>query len=451
MTEALAVRHEPSDPIRRIEELSGQKLFACYQCGRCTAECPFMLSPQLVMRLVQLGQIESARNLITTWECAKCDACGTGCPKGVNPARVMKALRSLEESRPLNTLVPRPAGQPMDTFAGSRAMQESKLSVWLTAKMRALRASFFSSMPDALRLMSKVSGLANLLLNVPGVRLLMHLFLGLHKSRTIPPLASESFGEWFKRHQPLGDGHRGTVALFHDTLNDYNYPQTQIAATELLEKAGYNVELTNTVCCGRPAISQGKMDVAERAACTNVPRLYELAKQGILIVGCEPSCLLTLRNDYLDLVPKELQEQAKVVAKHVLLIDEFVMILKNKGELDVTFKAPEPCPEVIFHGHCHQKSEADATKSLDALDLAGYHSVQFVNAACCGMAGAYGYEKEHYDLSEAAGNRALLPLIRNNPNAQVVVMGVSCREQIEHFTGRQVKHLAEALRDATEK
>jgi Fe-S oxidoreductase len=240
------------------------------------------------------------------------------------------------------------------------------------------------------------------------------------------------------------------VALFRDTFNDYSYPNTLIAATELLEKAGYRVEVTDNVCCGRPALSKGLKHKAAEAARINVPRLYRYASKGVYIVGCEPSCLLTLRDEYPRLVPEEMRKMAQVVAGRALLIDEFFAMLKQKGELNLRFKAPASCGSVVFHGHCHQKASADVTKSLEMLDLAGYQSILPTNAACCGMAGAHGYEKEHYQLSEAAGERGVFPAVRAQPDAQVVVTGVSCRQQIEHFTGRPVKHLAEALRDALE-
>jgi Fe-S oxidoreductase len=312
-----------------------------------------------------------------------------------------------------------------------------------------MRARFIAAMPAVFGLASALAPLSNLLLRIPGTRHLGDVLIGFHLNRPIPLFARRSFRRWFKRRKaPDTQARRGTVALFHDTFNDYNYPQTLIATTELLEKAGFKVELTRTVCCGRPALSKGLTGVAAAAAKTNVPRLYQFAEQGTYIVGCEPSCLLTLRDEYPRLVPEDMKDMAKVVADHALLLDEFLTMLKEKGQLDLSFRVPPSAGEVVFHGHCHQKASADVGKSLDMLEFAGYHSVQATNAACCGMAGAYGYEKEHYERSRAAGERGVFPAVRGQPEAQVVVTGVSCRQQIEHFTKRPVKHLAEALRDA---
>lgn len=434
--------------ILKIEALSEQNIFACYQCGRCTADCPFSLSPNLVIRLVQLGRPEAARRLISTWECASCYACAAGCPKGVNPARVMKALRSLGDSRPTETLVPATGPMtPPDASAAPHQTSRWKLALIVTSWMLSIRARLMASMDRLFALASAMAFFSNWAAKFPLLRWLGHLFPGIHYRRPLPTFAGEAFPAWFKRHKPASDGHRGTVALFHDTCNDLNYPQTQIAATELLERAGFSVVLADNVCCGRPAISKEVKDKAIKSAAANIPRLFKFASQGIDIVGCEPSCLLTLREEYLRIAPEELREQAKIVASHALLLDEFLIRLKKQGALELVFKAPPENRPVIFHGHCHQKASANAHHSLNLLEGAGY-SVLFANAACCGMAGAYGYEKEHYHVSEAAGERALFPLIRSLPEAEVVVMGVSCRQQIEHFTGRPAKHLAEALRDA---
>ena len=144
----------------------------------------------------------------------------------------------------------------------------------------------------------------------------------------------------------------------------------------------------------------------------------------------------------------ELEQPAREVAERCLLIDEFLTRTKDTGQLELTLSAPEG-REVLFHGHCQQKAEADAALSLELLRQAGYRA-QMVAAPCCGMAGAFGFEREHYDASRAAFDRALGPALEQSPEAELVVMGISCRKQIEHFTGRPVRHLAEALRSAAE-
>lgn len=438
MSSLLSLRREEV-LVREVAALSRQNLYACYQCGKCTAGCPFSFGPQQVVRYLQLGQVAEALALDTVWGCAGCLTCTAACPKGVDPARIMRTLRTLPPER-LQALADSAAA---GDGAGPRASGPSP-----KAHGRRRRAWVFANNHRLARLGSAFAPLSNWLLRLPGSRLANHYLLGIHKARSLPPYARPSFPDWFRRHTPLGDGHRGPVLLFHDTFMDYNFPEPGIAATELLEKAGFRVELADTVCCGRPMISKGFLRQAEVHARTNLARLYEHARQGVFVVGCEPSCLLTVRSEYPELVREpELVEQARVVARQALLLDEFLALLAERGELELTFNGGQAGRPALFHAHCHQKALASPAKSVELLRLAGYEA-ELVNTACCGMAGAFGYEKEHYELSRAAGERELFPAVRARPEAEVVVMGVSCRQQIEHFTGRRTRHLAQALRDA---
>jgi Fe-S oxidoreductase len=434
MTATLAGAGPMHDLLRVVEQASGQNVFSCYQCGKCTATCPFSLQPQRVMRLLQLGQVDEAVGQATTWDCAGCLTCATDCPNEVSPALVQRALRLLHEHGE-----PGPAGNghpPLDRHYRAHA--------------HPLRASVFANIERLSKLGSALAPLSNWAMRLPGASRINEWLLGIHHERALPPFARHTFPDWFARRTPLGDGRRGTVFLFHDTFMNYNYPSTGIAATELLELAGFTVELADKVCCGRPMISKGLVDQAADQARTNVTRLYAQARAhpDAFIVGCEPSCLLSLREEYLDLVPRDLRGQARAVADRAVLLDEFLGDLHADGELDLTFREePDGLGEVVFHGHCHQKHSANPLMSVMLLRLAGYRA-EMADAGCCGMAGAYGFEKEHYAASREAGERALFPAVRARPEAQVVVMGTSCRQQIPHFTGRPVRHLAEALRAA---
>ncbi len=432
MTSVLSL-HGGNGLTAEVAALSGQNLYACNQCGKCTAGCPFSFGPQQVLRYLQLGHVEEALELATVWDCAGCLTCTAACPKGVDPARIMKTLRTLPPER-LELLG--------DGRRPRAARKRHRARAWLIANNHRLA-----------RLGSRLAPVSNWLQRAPGTGLANHVALGIHRARTLPPFANPSFPDWFRGHTPLGDGHRGTVLLFHDTFMDYNFPEPGIAATELLEKAGFRVELTDSVCCGRPMISKGFVEQAAAQARANVSRLYERAREGTYIVGCEPSCLLTLRDEYPHLVhDPELEEQALVVAERSLLIDEFLAMLAERGELELEFAAAASgnggSRPVLFHAHCHQKALASPAKSLELLRLAGYEP-ELVNTACCGMAGAFGYEREHYELSRAAGERGLFPAVRSaSEDTEVVVMGVSCRQQLEHFVGRRPLHLAQALRAA---
>lgn len=406
-----AVLAPQDDLVARVAELSGQHVYACYQCGRCTAACPFSFSPQQVVRRLQLGQVDQALAIDSVWSCASCFTCTAACPKGVDPARIMRALREL---------------------AGDG--HERHRRAWLFANNHRLAYAG-----------SRLAPVSNWVLRAPGAGLIAHYGFGIHRARSLPTFARRCFPEWFRTRTPLGDGHRGTVLLFHDTFMDYNHPETGIAATELLELAGFAVELTDTVCCGRPMISKGFTTQAQSHARMNVERLHARAAAGVFVVGCEPSCLLAVRSEYPELLRgTELEAEARAVARQALLLDEFLMMLAERGELELSFEASG---KVLLHCHCHQKAYGTPGASLALLRHAGY-DVELVNTACCGMAGAFGYEKEHYEASRTAGERELFPAVRAHPEAQVVVAGVSCRHQIEHFTGRGTRHLALALRDA---
>ncbi len=425
--------------LRTIEESSGQNVYACYQCGKCMAGCPFSLAPQQVVRLLQLEQVDLALSHSTTWDCASCLTCASACPKGVSPARIQRTLRTLH-------LLAETEGQNGDGHV--EANGHPPLDRYYRAHARPLRTYLFANIHRLSRLGSALAPLSNWALNFRGAKLVADHVLGIHKARSLPAFVRPTFPDWFRRRTPAGDGHRGAVLLFHDTFMDFNYPGTGIAVTELLETAGFRVELADMVCCGRPMISKGLLSQAATQARINVTRLYEQARNGVYIVGCEPSCLLTLREEYPELVQAELKDKARVVAQQAVLIDEFLGMLQAKGELGLTFREPESnAREVLFHGHCHQKAAAAPARSLELLRLAGYQA-EMADAACCGMAGAYGYEKEHYEASRAAGERALFPLIREHAEAQVAVMGTSCRQQVGHFTGRRARHVVELLREA---
>ncbi len=307
-----------------------------------------------------------------------------------------------------------------------------------------LRARLFANINRLNRLGCRLAPMSNWLARVPGSALLLHSLLGIHRSRRLPPFARPTLQRWYRSHTPIGDGRKGPLVLFNDTFMSYNYPQVGVAAVELLELAGFQVMLANVRCCGRPMLSKGLLARARDHARYNVDRLYDMTSQGAPIVGCEPSCLLTLRDEYPDLLR---DEKAKVVADNSFLIDEFLARLHEEGRLDLEFD--DTPRSVLFHGHCHQKALVGVEASKKVLSLPPGHRVEVVDSGCCGMAGAFGYEKEHYQVSMAIGEHRLFPAVREKGDGwEVAVMGVSCRQQIEHGTGRRARHLAEVLRDA---
>jgi Fe-S oxidoreductase len=302
---------------------------------------------------------------------------------------------------------------------------------------------------------SRFAPFSNWASNNPIGKFFAGLILGVHSRRSFPAFARETLPKWFAGREipldpPLRKGEAdsvatsNTVVLFNDTFMNYNYPQVGKAAVELLEAAGLRVVLANGGCCGRPMISKGMLDEATTHAHDTVDLLYPYAEQGIPIIGCEPSCLLTFRDEYPELVKNE--KSAKV-AENSYMIDEYLTMLAEKGELKLEFKDTEK--KILFHGHCHQKALVGTDSSLAALRLPPGNEVELINAGCCGMAGSFGFEKEHYQISMDIGEHALFPAVNaKGPEWEVAVMGVSCRQQIEHGTGRPARHLVEVLRDS---
>ena len=315
---------------------------------------------------------------------------------------------------------------------------------------RPLRNKLFAHINRLNRLGSRFAPLSNWGAGSPIGKFVSSVLLGVHPSRRLPRFASQTLAQWFNS-RPASSADRtvkGTVALFNDTFMNYNYPEIGKAAVELLEAAGYRVQLANAQCCGRPMISKGLLDEAAAHARYNVDLLHAFADQGVPIIGCEPSCLLTFRDEYPEFCRDGLAHaKARKVAENSYLIDEFLAMLHDKGELELEFS--NRSKKVLFHGHCHQKSLVGTAPSLTALRLPPGYEVELINAGCCGMAGSFGFEKEHYDVSMTIGEQTLFPAIRDKgAEWEVVVMGVSCRQQVEQGTGRTARHLVEVLRDA---
>ena len=307
-----------------------------------------------------------------------------------------------------------------------------------------LRSRFFGRIGDLSWWGSRLAPVSNWLAAAPPSRWLLERLLGIDRRRPLPPFARESFTDWFDRRPVRRDAPRGSVVLFNDTFATYNAPEIGRAAVEVLEVAGYRVEMVDRKCCGRPLISKGMLDEARASAAFNVARLHPFAVRGIAVVGLEPSCLLTLRDEYVDLLRSE---EARLVARSAFLLEEFLLRERGRG---LTLRFRDGARRALLHGHCHQKASVGTAPTVAALRWAGYEVTE-VDSGCCGMAGSFGFEKEHYELSVTLGNRRLAPAVQAAAaDTEVVAPGISCRQQIEHLAGRRAKHPAEVLRDALE-
>jgi FAD/FMN-containing dehydrogenase/Fe-S oxidoreductase len=306
-----------------------------------------------------------------------------------------------------------------------------------------LRSRIFAHIHALSRIASVWPGLANSVMNSSWVRGAMDRYGGIDVRRKFPTIARQRFESWFHKRQHDSNtkhapGASGKVVLFHDTFMSFNYPDVGKAATLLLEAAGYTVELVERRCCGRPMISKGLPDEARENAEFNIRQLRPFVENGYSIVGCEPSCILTFRDEYPDLVKGP---GAKAVGGASFLLEEFIVRERNAGRWNLEFKR-QPA-KALIHGHCHEKALIGSRYLREAMAMA--YTVEEVDSGCCGMAGSFGFEKEHYDISIAIGRRRLFPAVEGKPDAVVVAPGVSCRQQIEHATGRTVLHPAEAL------
>ncbi|MGA7671561.1 MAG: heterodisulfide reductase-related iron-sulfur binding cluster, partial [Nitrolancea sp.] len=306
-----------------------------------------------------------------------------------------------------------------------------------------LRSRIFGNIHLINRLGSMAAPLANAATRGPLARFGKQM-LGVHPDREIAPFAKETFEEWFQgRRDVKPSGKRGLAVFFHDTFVNYNYPEIGIAAVELLEAAGYSVEIVERrACCGRPMLSKGLVEGARKLARQNVEALMPYARQGVPIIGTEPSCILTLRDEYPDLLPDS--PDVERIANNSFMIDEFLAKQLDDGTLDIAWSEADG-PHVLFHGHCHQKALIGMGPSMSILRAAGCVPAES-GAGCCGMAGSFGYETEHYEVSRKVGAERLFPKVEEQSRETVIaVTGVSCREQIGHFTKRRPVHIAEVL------
>jgi FAD/FMN-containing dehydrogenase/Fe-S oxidoreductase len=303
-----------------------------------------------------------------------------------------------------------------------------------------LRNRIFGGIERLNRIGSQFAPLSNWFVGSGLNRWLMETFAGIDRRRPLPRFAESPFEDWFEEHKGESDGSKGEVVLFHDTFNNFNTPDVAIAATRLLERLGYIVRLVNKRCCGRPMISKGMLAEAKNNAAWNVDQLAPLVAQGVAVVGLEPSCLLTLRDEY----PEFLRTgDAKRVSENSFLLEEFLQRQINAGK--VSLPSSNGRRNALLHGHCHQKALVGTAPTVVILKAAGFE-VSEIDSGCCGMAGSFGFEKEHYDLSLTIGNRRLAPAVKAaSTEVEIVAPGISCRQQIEHLTGKKAKHPAELL------
>jgi FAD/FMN-containing dehydrogenase/Fe-S oxidoreductase len=346
--------------------------------------------------------------------CLSCKACKSECPSNVDMARLKAEWEQHHhdaEGVPLRSRL----------IAGSAAaMRRAMLAPWLY----------------------------NLAVTAPGVSGLVKRFLGFAPRRSLPRLHGTTLSAWHRRRPARGPGPLGRVHLFCDEFTDLLDVPVGIAAVELLEALGYEVVIPRHVDSGRAQISKGLLREARTLAERNVELLDPVVTDDAPLVGIEPSAILGFRDEYPDLVPEPLAPAARRLASRTLLIDEFLARDAAAGRIGAAAFTAAP-RTVKLHGHCHQKALASVECSAAILRLPRNYSVEVIPSGCCGMAGSFGYEREHYDVSMRIGELVLFPAVRDAAaDTLIAAPGTSCRHQIADGTGRTALHPVQVLHAA---
>ncbi|MFM1941268.1 MAG: Anaerobic glycerol-3-phosphate dehydrogenase subunit [Verrucomicrobiota bacterium] len=304
----------------------------------------------------------------------------------------------------------------------------------------------FASMAEAF---SPVPWAWNMAVGTPWIRRLVNRAVGFHPDRTMPLLASQTLRSWFKNRPRVTTRRNGRkVLLFCDEFTNFNDAEIGIAAVELLEGLGYEVVLPLHEESGRASLSKGLLRRARKFARKNVMSLAPLVSADTPLVGIEPSAILCFRDEYPDLLRGAEQETARQLAPDCLMFDEFIAREMDAGRID-SKPFRKGGHTIHLHGHCQQKALASLTPTVRMLQLPEGNQVRLIPSGCCGMAGSFGYEQEHYELSQKVGELVLFPRVRKAAETDLIAApGTSCRHQIHDGTGRIARHPIQILREA---
>ena len=347
--------------------------------------------------------------------CLSCKACKSECPSNVDMARLKAEWEQQRQDR----------------------------------EGVSLRTRLVAGTAATLRRFSRAPWLYNLAVSTPGLAGLVKRAAGFAPRRSLPRLPGMRLSTWHAgRPRRSTPAPHGRVHLFCDEFTDTLDARVGIQAVELLEALGYEVVIPAHVDSGRAQFSKGLVRAARDLAARNVELVSAVVSADEPLVGIEPSAILSFRDEYPDLVPEPLAAAAKSLATHTLLIDEFLAREAARGRItaDAFTDAPR---KILLHGHCHQKALASLEPTVTILSLPRNHAVETIPSGCCGMAGSFGYEAEHFDVSMAIGELVLFPAVRTAPHdVTIAAPGTSCRHQIADGTGRHAEHPVEILHAA---
>ena len=334
------------------------------------------------------------------------------------------------------------------------------LQHYYDANGASFRSKLIANFTTSARLGSVAPGLYNMMMTAPGVSTLVKKVSGFAVNRSMPTLHKTTLRKWWQKHQrekvkevPVaGQGLPAAtnrkLYLFCDEFTNYNDTAIGIKAILLLETLGYQVEIPKHEESGRAWLSKGFLRRAQRIANKNIALLSPLINAKSPLIGIEPSAILTFRDEYIDLADDGQFEAAKELAKNVLMIDEFIASEIDNGNISKEqFTKEERL--VKLHGHCQQKALSSIASSVKMLSLPENYKVEVIPSGCCGMAGSFGYEREHYDISMKIADLVLLPAVRNqSPDVIIAAAGTSCRHQVKDGVGRTALHPLEILSNA---
>lgn len=290
----------------------------------------------------------------------------------------------------------------------------------------------------------------NLIFDNAPLRKIANKVVGFHPERTMPLLQKDTLKKWYDKNiaKKVDEHATKKVYLFCDEFTNFNDVEIGKKTIFLLQKLGYQVIIPTHVDAGRAYLSKGMLKDAQKLANKNVSLLKDIINENTPLIGIEPSAILTFRDEYPDLVADELVSHAKTLAKNALMVDEFIAREIDKGNIAKSSFTEEK-RLIKLHGHCQQKAVASLTPTKKILSFPANYEVHLIPSGCCGMAGSFGYEQEHFDISMKIGELVLFPTVRKQPQEVIIAApGTSCRHQIHDGTGRKALHPVEILWEA---
>jgi len=345
--------------------------------------------------------------------CLSCKACKNECPSGVDMAK-LKAdfLQNHYDGNPIP-----------------------------------FRSKVIAGFPRLMVLAATVRPLSNAVLKSKMLSQIMSWSIGFSTNRPLPVLSDTSLKKWYKKHQTTAAKKR-KVYLYNDEFLNSTDAHIGIKAILLLEKLGYEVTIPKHTFSGRTYLSKGLVKRARKLATENINYLKNIVSEETPLIGIEPSAILSFRDEYLEIVNEKLNPDARRLAANTFLFEEFFMNEVKKGNIS-SEQFTDAKREIKLHGHCHQKALATTAASIEMLNFPKNYKVVEIPSGCCGMAGSFGFEKEHYEISMKIGEMVLFPEVRKTSDQTIIAApGTSCREQIMHGTGRKALHPVEILFDA---